>query len=138
MFSPSPAERMAANATIRPGRDQPPKKGDGSRPEDRPAFNEAAIRARLLEAGVFEVIDALHASADEAFTALLAAIDRMTGNGGPGRPCSHCGRLTESPVVAGRYHVFCSESCHQHAINIGPDERRNQRYKRRKASGVLI
>ena len=124
-------EDSAANATCRPGRDQPPKKGDGSRPENRPPFDERALRARLLESGFHEVMDALGAGADEAFNALLAAIDRLAGKGGPGTPCQSCGTITS-------HGKLCSKSCQLNWDSCQPDERRSLRYRRRKASGALV
>ena len=122
-------EDSAANAICRPGRDQPPRpKGTGTRPENRPDLDVSAMRLRLLESAIYEAADALSASADECFNALLAAIDRLTGKGGPGTPCQSCGTITA-------HGKFCSNPCKAHWQDCAPDERRNQR---RKASGALI
>lgn len=126
------AEDSTIGAICRPGRDQSPSKGSGTRPEGFvPDMN--AVRARLLESGLYEVLDALQASADEALDALLAAIDRMTGHGGPGRACSQCGRIIERPVVSDQHHWYCSASCQNSMAACLPKPPR-----RRKASGAMV
>ena len=112
------------------------RRNDGSsrRPEAAPPVDVAGVRMRLLESGLFEVLDALHASADEAFDGLLRAIDRLTGSPHDAtlRPCEQCSRLTTNRFTQGR--PVCSQACRAHLEN----EVSKPPPRRRKASGALI
>lgn len=109
----------------RPSLQKRPRKPDGS--ED--PINTDEVRMRLLESAIYEAGDALSATVDELFDALLRTIDRLSGKGGPGCPCQSCGHITE-------YGRFCTESCKAHWHDCQPDERRNNR-RRQKASTLV-
>jgi hypothetical protein len=120
-------DERPTNAVSRPGALRPANVRDCA--SVRPPADCDKTRLVLIEGGFYEVLDALHASSDEAFDGLIRAIDRLAGHAPAGRSCPQCGRITV------RTTRVCSETCQRFYES---EITENQPRRRRKACGTLI
>jgi hypothetical protein len=120
-------------AISRPGAQR--SQSNRARPDNAPPINVDEVRVRLLEGAIFEAVDALQATADEAFDGLIKAIERLAGHG-VDRVCPQCGRIGRlSYRGIGNDARLCSQTCQRFYDTVLPQPPPRHR---RKASGAMI